>query len=341
MNEFFNAAVLFKVNSPLQKVKLKIPKLNKYQVLVKLYYTSVCKSQLMEIYDGRNNRKWLPHLLGHEASGEVISTGNGVKSFKKNDKVILTWIKTNLKESDNPIYKLKNKKINSGKVTTFSEYTVVSQNRIVKKPKKLMMKEATLLGCCFLTGPGMVFNQLKPKKNQKILLVGLGSVGLGVLLALKYLGIKNITIVDNNKNKLKIAKMFGYKKFLSNLSGDKKNFSKFDLCYETSGSEKMIEKAFSSIKNTGTVLFASHPNEKKYIKLKPFDFIQGKKLFGSWGGCANSKRDVKKFSNIIISNRKILKKILCKEYSFNNINNAIIDYKNGKIFKPIINLLKN
>ena len=35
--------------------------------------------QIMEIFGGRETKKWLPHLLGHEASGKVIQVGKNVK----------------------------------------------------------------------------------------------------------------------------------------------------------------------------------------------------------------------------------------------------------------------
>ena len=114
--------------------KLKFHKLLKGQVLVKIIYTSICGSQLMEIEGKRGKDKYLPHLLGHEASGIVIRVGPGVTKFKPEDKVVASWIKT-----DNKIYEgfkvniKDNKKINAGPITTFSNYSVIYQNRLIKK----------------------------------------------------------------------------------------------------------------------------------------------------------------------------------------------------------------
>ena len=94
MIQKLSAAVLFKIKKNLKILELKIPKLKKGQVLVKVIYSGICKSQILEIIGGRNNSKWLPHLLGHEASGKVVETGYGVKKVKKGDEVILSWIKS-------------------------------------------------------------------------------------------------------------------------------------------------------------------------------------------------------------------------------------------------------
>ena len=45
---FINAAVLREQNKPLSIERLEIPKLKKGQVLVKMFYSGVCHSQLIE-----------------------------------------------------------------------------------------------------------------------------------------------------------------------------------------------------------------------------------------------------------------------------------------------------
>ena len=128
------AAVLNKLKKPLEVKNLKIPKLSKGQILVKIFYSGICRSQIFEIDGYRGKDKWLPHVLGHEGSGVVIDIGDGVKKIKKNDQVILTWIKGKGIDADNPTYTSNNSKINSGKVSTFSNYAIVSENRVVKIP---------------------------------------------------------------------------------------------------------------------------------------------------------------------------------------------------------------
>ena len=56
--------------------------------------------------------------------------------------------------------------INAGPVTTFSTYSIVSENRVVLKPDGLDMDIAVLFGCALATGSGMVLNELKPKRNR-------------------------------------------------------------------------------------------------------------------------------------------------------------------------------
>ena len=74
------AAVLLKNKNKLTILDdLQIPRLKKGQVLVKLAYSGVCHSQLMEVRGLRGIDKFLPHLLGHEGCGVIIKTGPQVK----------------------------------------------------------------------------------------------------------------------------------------------------------------------------------------------------------------------------------------------------------------------
>jgi len=338
------AAVLIKTNKELGIFNLKIPKLKAGQVLVKIIYSGICRSQLMEISGGRNNTKWMPHLLGHEACGIVSEIGPSVRRIKKGDDVILTWIKSSGKDAKNAQFSYLGKKINSGKVTTFSNFSIVSENRLVKKPSDISFKNSIYLGCSFSTGMGMVLNETKIKKQSKVILIGLGGIGLGILLALKFKKVKNIIIIDNDKKKIKLAKMLGVNNFFSLLNKNTKNyiFKKYkygaDVCYESAGTASTISYGMSLITKSGRLHFASHPHKEEKLFIDPHDLISGKQITGSWGGSVKPERDFKKFSKILkISNFK-LESLNSKIYSLENINKAINDFKRKKIFRPIIKM---
>ena len=207
--KFVEAAVLWKVGKPLKIEKIKIPDLKRGQVLVKLDYSGVCHSQLMEYKGKRGKDRFLPHLLGHEGSGKVIAVDNSVKKVKVGDKVILGWIKGKGIEAKGAKYKHKGAIINSGPVTTFSNFSIVSENRLVVKPPDLPNDIAVLFGCALPTGAGIIINEIKPIKGSSILFVGLGAVGLSALLTTNIFDCKHIIAVDINQKKLDFANKFG------------------------------------------------------------------------------------------------------------------------------------
>lgn len=343
MVKYAYAAVLEKIGCPLSLKNIEIPKLLDGQVLIKILYSGVCRSQLMEVKGGRGNDPWIPHLLGHEGSGIVIGIGNGVTKVNLNDEVILGWIKGSGLEAPGAVYQCDNKKINSGRVTTFSNYSIVSENRLVKKPSSLSFDTAVLFGCALPTGAGMVFNEIKPKQNHSAIVLGLGGIGLSALLALKSKKLKSIIALDISNEKLRLAKQLGATHALNVGDAD---FSKkiqylindgVDFCIESAGTVSSIELGFSLIKkHGGKLLFASHPPEGDFIKLAPYDLISGKKIAGSWGGGTNPDFDIPVIYSAFARSRSNLEALITKKYSLDQINQALLDLENGEVFRPLI-----
>ena len=68
------AAVLVETGKPLEIMdNIQMPALTKGQVKVDIIYSGLCHSQLMEVSGGRGEDKYVPHLLGHEGVGIVLS----------------------------------------------------------------------------------------------------------------------------------------------------------------------------------------------------------------------------------------------------------------------------
>lgn len=87
------AAILVETDQPLKIVELDTPELKAGQVLVKILYSGICHTQLLEARGYRGEDKFLPHCLGHEGVGVVTEIGPGVRKVRTDDNVILSWIK--------------------------------------------------------------------------------------------------------------------------------------------------------------------------------------------------------------------------------------------------------
>ena len=116
-----NAAVLFETKKPLEVVEIDIPQLKPGQVLVEIAYSGVCRTQLLEIEGKKGPDRYLPHTLGHEGSGIVISKSSDVEKVKVGDHVVITWIKGAGFEVPSTSYTCQEKTINSGAVSTFQK----------------------------------------------------------------------------------------------------------------------------------------------------------------------------------------------------------------------------
>lgn len=206
------AAILYKQNSPLIIDEIEIPENLEYgQVLVKVYYSSICGSQIGEIKGIKGKDKYLPHLLGHEGSGKVIKIGPGVSFVKINDFVVMHWKKGLGIDSIPAKYKWpkKNITVNSGLVTTFSEYSIVSENRLTKINNNTDLKLAPLFGCAITTGFGIIKNDAVSSIGDSIVVIGCGGVGINTIIAANLSSNYPIIAVDIDNKKLNLAKKFG------------------------------------------------------------------------------------------------------------------------------------
>ncbi|MGJ8692767.1 MAG: alcohol dehydrogenase catalytic domain-containing protein [Thalassotalea sp.] len=321
---------------------IEVPELKTGQVLVKISYAGLCHSQLMETRGGRGEDKYLPHMLGHEGVGEVITLGAGITKVAVGDKVVLGWIKGDGLDAGGTVYQQGQRSINAGAVTTFSNYAVVSENRLTKLPNNFPEKTAVLLGCALPTGAGIVLNQLKPAAGSSVVIFGLGGIGLSALLALKHFNVEQVIAFDVEVNKLALAKELGATHlYLANETGLDQFFTDFpcgvDYAVEAAGQANTIETAFSLVKRGGgKCIFASHPKNGDLIKIDPFELICGKQLLGSWGGASNPDVDIPILVDIINKYQLPVEKLLSNEYSLHNINQALDDLAERKIVRALI-----
>ena len=340
------AAVLFNTGEPLKIIEgIEMPALIKGQVQVKLRYSGLCHSQLMEVQGGRGEDKYLPHLLGHEGVGIVEAIGEGVTKVKRGDTVVIGWIQGDGLNAPGGKYPHDGYTINSGSATTLCERSIVAENRVVKLPEGFPEKLAVLLGCALPTGLGLVFNELKPEPNKTIAVFGLGGIGMSALLAAKLASPEKLIAVDVNEEKLALAKQLGATDVINGQKQDPvaaiqalTNGLGVDYSLEAGGTTRTIEQAFESVKDGGgQCIFASHPANELKIQLEPHAFHRGKSIRGSWGGGSQPDTDIPKFADLYIKDELNLEVLISREYTLEQVNDAIDDLANKKIIRALIN----
>ena len=340
-------AVLYSTKEALKiESNIEIPLLKPGQILVKIAYSGVCHSQLMEVRGKRGEDRFLPHLLGHEGTGTVVEVGKGVEKVNPGDQVILGWIKGKGIDVPGSQYKIGDLKINSGAVTTFSNFSVVSENRCVKLPSGVPMDAGVLFGCAIPTGAGIPLNQIKPEKDSSVAVIGLGGIGLSALIALKIFDCSQIIAVDVEEKKLDLAREFGATHFINASQEDvlkaiyeitdKKGV---DYCIEAGGLTSTIELAFQTIRKFGGLcVFASHPPFGEKIRLDPFELISGKRIEGSWGGNCMPDNDIPKFADLYKQGKLPLEKLINKRYKLEDVNQALDDLENRKVTRALLEI---
>ncbi len=322
------AAILWESNKPLEIEDIEIPSLKNGQVLVKIFFSGVCRAQYNEMIALKGPDKFLPHLLGHEASAQVIDVARDVRKVKAGDYVCLSWIKGRGADGINSQYKLGKHKINAGAVTTFSDYAVVSENRVNKISRTVPREIAAVLGCAVATGCGIVRNRLHAHQGHSIAVFGTGGIGLCVVMGAKVQGCSSIVAVDVSDEKLAMAKQMGA---THTLRADSPNLVErltklmnggCDFSVDASGAQQAMENAFGVIKNSGTCVIAGNLSHNQKISIHPFDLIKGKQIVGTWGGETNPDKDIPHYGRLFLKGKLPVDRLITHRFPLEQVNDV-------------------
>jgi len=338
------SAILVESKKPLVVADIDLPKKLVFgQVLVKVCYSGICGAQINEIDAVKGPDKFLPHLLGHEGSGIVEEIGEGVTTVKLGDHVVLHWRKSAGIESFTPKCLWNGKKVNAGWVTTFSEKTVVSENRLTVIPKSFDMRLAPLFGCSVISAFGVVNNDAKIKIGQSVLIFGVGGVGLNVAQAASMVSANPIVGIDLYKHKIDMGKKFGLTHGLTGNLDDLNNEvykivgdKGADITIETTGDPKIIEKAYELTSPDGKTILVGVPSGKISIYSLPLHFK--KVLTGSHGGSSVPDIDIPRYIRLINQKKMTLENLITHEFKLADINKAIDLFRSGKAGRIVIKM---
>lgn len=338
-NNKMKAALLTELKMPLIIAELELPnELTIGQVLVKIHYSGICGSQLGEIDGAKGPDNYLPHLLGHEGSGEVIAIGPGVKHVKPGNTVVLHWRKGLGIEADPPVYNWDGKKVNAGWVTTFNEYAIVSENRVTVIPNESDLEVASLFGCAVTTGFGVIENNTKLRIGESVVVFGAGGIGLNVIQASSLVSAYPIIAVDIFDNRLELAKQMGATHTINSALIDARTAileivgnSGVDAFIDNTGQPAIIEMGYQITKPQGRVTLVGVPKKGNNITIYSLPLHFGKGLSGSHGGESIPQVDIPRYNNLYNAGKLSLRNLLTKTYSLEKINEAISDMRTGAI----------
>lgn len=338
------AAVLVSLRAPLELIDVQIPPLKLGQVLVRVLTSGICGSQLGEIDGVKGPDAYLPHLLGHEGCGEVLEVGDGVKTVKPGDRVVLHWRKGAGLESVPAVYEGEHGPINAGWVTTFQEYAVVSENRVTAIPNDFDPSAAALLGCAVTTAAGALANDARLAVGESVVVLGSGGVGLAAVRLAALGGAFPIVAVDLHTNRLDLARALGATHTISGQTSDlfaaiRQIFGPHspDILLENTGQPGMIEAALAMAGRAGRVVLVGVPprDSRAAIDTLPLHFDQ--RLYGSHGGGSRPAADIPRLVRLIEAGRLDLTLLVASTYPLESVNDAIADMRSGVLAaRPII-----
>lgn len=330
------AAVLVEQNAPLEILDVDLPKLDVGQVLVRVDYSGICGKQIDEITGRQGEDAYIPHLLGHEGSGVVTDVGPGVTKVKPDDRVVLHWIKGTGIDSSPPRFEHDGQTLSAGWVTTFSEYTIASENRMTVVDDDLGGDVLSLLGCAVTTGLGIVFNNAQLMPGQSIAVFGAGGIGLNVLQGAALVNAHPIVAVDVHSEKLTFASRFGATHTIdpgkTPVDEALKEITQglgFDAVIDTTGLNDVRVSSYNATADTGVTVFAGVPFIGDLLAIDSFPLHFGRRVIGSHGGETVPETDIPRYLDLHRQGKLKLTELITRRYPLEQINEAVETVRRG------------
>ncbi len=343
------AAILEKINDPLTVAEVELTDLTFGQVLVKVLVSGICGSQLQEIAGNKGNAKFVPHLMGHEGAGIVQGIGMGVTKVKIGDKVIMHWRKGDGIESDFPKYVFNGKTIQSGKVTTLSEYSIVSENRITPVPLDTPNELCALLGCSMSTALGTVSLEADLKMGESLMIVGAGGLGINLINAAKLVSAYPIISLDIHESKREVAEKLGADLFINCKTHNiqEEIFKKFGLkevevIIDTSGNKQSLEESIPLLGGAnGRYIMVGHPKPGESVELMNANHLfggSGKMIRATQGGRFSPTAEIPRYIKLYKAGILKTDHLITHRFKLDDVNKAIDAVRAGQAGRVIIDI---
>ncbi|RYE33631.1 MAG: alcohol dehydrogenase [Hyphomicrobiales bacterium] len=353
---------------PLRIEELDLAPPGRDEVLVRIRAAGLCHSDL-SVIDG-NRLRPVPMVLGHEAAGEVVETGEGVDDLQPGDRVVMVFVpscghcapcaegRPALCEPGNAANG-RGEMLGGGRrlsvsgqpvhhhigVSAFAEHAVISRRSLVKIEADIPHEIAALFGCAVLTGVGAAVNTARIKAGETVAVVGLGGVGLSALLGAIACGASRVIAVDLAQDKLDLALALGATDAFKADTPDAVEAIRaatkggVDHGLEMAGSVRALDLAYQITRRGGTTTTAGLANPAHTLSLSPVRLVaEERTLKGSYVGSCVPSRDIPRFIELYQRGRLAVDKLWTSSGSLDEINEGFDALNEGRTIRHIVRM---
>lgn len=363
------AAVAHEAGKPLslETVQLEGPKAG--EVLVEIKATGICHTDEFTL-SGKDPEGLFPCILGHEGAGVVVDVGPGVTSVKKGDHVIPLYTpecrqceyclnpKTNLCQA---IRATQGKGLMpdgtsrfsiGGKpvlhymgTSTFANYTVLPEIAVAKVRQDAPFDKICYIGCGVTTGIGAVLKTAKVEPGSKVVVFGLGGIGLNVVQGARLASADMIVGIDTNPARKVMAEKYGMTHFVNpndigtdlvpylvNLTGGGADYS-----FECVGNTTLMRQALECChKGWGESIIIGVAPAGAEISTRPFQLVTGRSWRGTAFGGARGRTDVPKIVDWYMNGKILIDDLITHTLPFDKIHDGFELMHAGKSIRTVV-----
>jgi len=363
------AAVAFEKGKALaiETVQLEGPR--EGEVLVEMKATGICHTDEFTL-SGADPEGMFPVILGHEGAGIVVEVGKGVSSLKVGDHVIPLYTpecrqreyclnpKTNLCQA---IRSTQGRGVMPDGTSrfsyrgqpllhymgcsTFANYSVLPEIALAKIRKDAPMDKVCYIGCGVTRGIGAVINTAKVEPGSRVVVFGLGGIGLNVLQGARMVGASQIVGVDLNPGRRAIAEKFGMTHFVNpnEVKGDlvahlvELTGGGADYSFECIGNVKVMRQALECChKGWGVSVIIGVAGSGQEIATRPFQLVTGRVWKGTAFGGARGRTDAPKIVDWYMDGRINIDDLITHTMPLEKINDAFDLMHAGKSIRSVV-----
>ncbi|HVC50682.1 MAG TPA: S-(hydroxymethyl)glutathione dehydrogenase/class III alcohol dehydrogenase [Stellaceae bacterium] len=339
------------------------------EVLVEVKATGICHTDAYTL-SGADSEGLFPSILGHEGAGVVVDVGRGVTSVKKGDHVIPLYTpecrqcesclsgKTNLctairatqgqgvmpdgtsrfSAGGEPIFHYMG-------TSTFSNFTVLPEIAVAKIREDAPFDKVCYIGCGVTTGVGAVINTAKVEPGSKVVVFGLGGIGLNVLQGCRMVGADMIVGVDLNPRRKTLAEKFGMTHFVNpaEVRGDLVPYlvdltkGGADYSFECIGNVQTMRQALECChRGWGVSTIIGVAPAGTEIATRPFQLVTGRIWKGTAFGGAKGRRDVPKIVDWYMEGKINIDDLITHTMPLDDINKGFELMHAGESIRSVV-----
>jgi S-(hydroxymethyl)glutathione dehydrogenase/alcohol dehydrogenase len=328
--------------------------------------SGVCHSDL-HVRDGDWERPG-PIVLGHEGAGIVDAVGAAVDTPSEGDLVALSWyapcnacrecrkgrewlcthspsLRHRMADGTTRLHRADGGDVLAYlSIGTFAEAQVVPATAAIPMPAGIAPEAAALIGCCVSTGVGAALKTAALQPGAKVVVFGLGGVGLSVVMGARLARAQRIVTVDRVQAKLDLARELGATDTV--LAGERSDTIETvreitgggpDVAFEAIGLKDTIEQAIETLPPGGTAVLVGLTPFGVRASFDVFPFVDGsRQILGSNYGYAVSSVDFPRYAGLHLDGKLPIDRLVDRRIGLADVEAAFDRMRRGEGLRSVV-----